>query len=594
MRVYNTFFLILLLSLFTVISCKKFTGSKLVPITDKPFEQEINGEIDPIASPDARKGGVISLWGSGFPRSLNYWLDQNGVSGEIMGLLFEPLAELHVTENKMVGILADSWTISPDKKTFVFKIRPDAAWSDGKPVVAEDFQFFYDVIMNKKYLTTVFRVELARLERPEVIDSKTVKIRAKGKHWSNFDTAAGLIAFPKHLWEKKDFNKVHFQFPVVSGPYRVREVKKNRYVLLQRNGDWWGRAKKYNKNKYNFDYIRFRFISDRDKALESFKKGNLDIYPIYTASIWAKKTNFEEVQKNWVVRQRIFNRQPRGFQGFTINMRRPIFQDIRVRKALCYLLNRKSMNDKFMYNEYFLLNSYYPDLHPDNKNPSAPFYEYNPVKARELLRQAGWNVGAEGILEKNGEQFEIKFLSAAEEKRHLELYLSDLKSVGIKATIDQTSWATASKRLDEHDYDLYWVAWGAGRLRDPEPSWHSATADEKASNNLSGVKDAAVDRLVEQQKTEFSLDRRNDILQKLDTRLNAIIPYVLLWQIDHTRILYWNRFGRPAHVLGKYSNESSVLLYWWFDENRKSALEGAMKNGEAMPAEPDRIEYRGP
>ena len=130
-------------------------------------------------------------------------------------------------------------------------------------------------------------------------------------------------------------------------------------------------------------------MTDRNKALEAFKKGIFDAYPIYTSSIWMKKTQFEQVEKGWVVRQAVYNKQPKGYQGLAVNLRNPKFEDVRVRQALGYLLNREAMNEKFMYNQYFLLNSFYPDLYENNINPAREVTPYNPEKARQLLADAG-------------------------------------------------------------------------------------------------------------------------------------------------------------------------------------------------------------
>ncbi|HSQ41490.1 MAG TPA: extracellular solute-binding protein [Fibrobacteraceae bacterium] len=552
------------------------------------------GEADPIASPQAIPCGTINLWGGAMPKSLNMWEDYNSFSAEIMGLLFEPLVALHSTEDRPVGILADKWETSADGKTYTFHINPAAQWSDGQPITAEDVQFYYDVIMNPKHLTPIFKVGLSRFERPKVIDEHTISISAKEAHWGNFWEASGMVAFPKHIWQGKNFDEVRFEFPVVSGPYRLQQLQKDRFLELSRRDDWWGRIKTYNTGKYNFQTIRYRFMEDRTKALEALKKGDFDAYAIYTASIWAKQTDFEAVQKNWVVRQRVFNQEPIGFQGFAINLRLKKFQDLRVRQALALLLNRQLMNEKYMFNQYFLLNSYVPDLFPGNQNPNAPIYSYQPDSARALLAAAGYHVNPHGMLEKDGQIFTITFLTQSEDQRHLAKYVEDLKAVGIDARIERMAWSSLTKRLDEFDYDMYWAAWGASRLRDPEASWFSATADEKGSNNYPGLKDSLVDSLINAQKTEMDLGKRNEIDRAIDTRLTNQLPYILLWQADNHRLLYWNCFGHPASVLDKFNREDAIITYWWYDPAKSKALEQARQTGSPLPAEPADVHWQEP
>jgi microcin C transport system substrate-binding protein len=552
---------------------------------------EESGEYDPIANPEAVKGGTYTSWGGSFPKSLNMFLDYNSFSVEITGFLFESLVSLHSMKNEPVGILADSWEISKDNKTFTFHIHPEARWSDGKPVTAEDVQFYYDVMMNPKNLTSLFRVGLKRFDRPKIIDDRTIEMSAKEQHWSNFWEVSSFVALPKHIWKGSDFNKQNFDFPVVSGPYKIKEVKKNRYITLERRSDWWGNIRRYNQHKYNFDFIKYKFMEDRNKALEAFKKGEFDAYPIFTSSIWEKKTDFDQVKKGWVVKQRIYNKEPKGFQGITINLRKPIFQDVKVREALCYLYNRELMNEKLMFNAYFLLNTYYPDLYPDNLNPDVHLREYNPEKARALLYEAGWRVGTDGFLYKDNKIFEVSFLEYEVDLRHLNVYLEDLKKVGIKPNVEQLSLSSVMKRVDNHEFDLFNMTWGASRLRDPESSWYSETADQISTNNYSGVKDKEIDALIEEQKTEMSLDKRNEILKKIDKRLNEIIPYVLGWQSDNIKLLYWNRFGTPKFVLDKFNRQDSIPVYWWFDPGKDKLLKSAMKRNASLPLEPDKIVY---
>jgi microcin C transport system substrate-binding protein len=335
-------------------------------------------------------------------------------------------------------------------------------------------------------------------------------------------------------------------------------------------------------------------VEDRDKALELLKAGEIDLLPIYTAQIWIQKTNFPQVQKNWIVRQEIYNKEPIGFQGFALNLRRPLFQDPRVRQALTLLLDRQLMNDKLMFNQYFLQNSYYPDLYPNNVNPAVPALKFDADKARALLAEAGWTPGPNGILQKDGQPFAFTILDFdTTELRHLNIYLQALQSVGISAKIEIISLSSFTKRMDTHDFDVCPLNWGAVRLRDPEAIFSSKTADQTASQNIPGVKDTEIDRLIELQKTEMDSGKRDDILRQIDARLVAIEPYILMWNKDKHDLLYWNKFGTPKDVLDKYDKEDSALVYWWYDPAKEAALSQAEKTNTALPPVPAKVIYSG-
>ena len=259
-----SFFLVCLLA-YNLAACKPSGKSlRLDPIIEQPYSIEGGGNSDPIAASKAsrvQKGGIYTTWGGPYPKSLNYWLDSWHISGEIMGLLFESLISMHSTKKPSGGYTCKVLGNSPlIKKTFTFKLHPKARWSDGQAVRAEDVQFYYDTIMNPKHRTTPVRVLLNRFERPELIDERTVRIKAKKRYWKAFWDAGFFTAFPKHIWQGENFNRINFDFPVVNGPYEIVQIKRNRYALLKRRADWWGRILKYQQNKYNFDYIRYRFM----------------------------------------------------------------------------------------------------------------------------------------------------------------------------------------------------------------------------------------------------------------------------------------------------------------------------------------------
>ncbi len=596
----NLFFLFLLFQILFLSFCKSTQEgrheAKYAPVLEQAYKVETRGEVDPVAIRNSKKGGMITTWGGPYPKSMNYWLDNWSVSGEIMGLLFDSLVTMHSKKNEPIGQLAKSWQEVKvnGKASFIFKIHPEAKWSDGKSVGAQDVQFYFDTIMNPKHRTTPIRVTLSRFERPEIIDEKTVRITVKQNYWKAFWDAGSFTPFPKHIWENKDFNRINYDFPVVNGPYRIHELKRNRYALLKRRGDWWGRVLKYNQDKYNFDYIRYKFLEDRNAVMEAFKKGDFDLYAVYTSSIWIQQTDFESVRKNWVVRQEVYNQEPKSFQGFAINLRRTKFQDVRVRQALCHLLDRKLMNTKLMFDQYFLLNSYFPDLYPQNINPKVKQCEYNPNKARALLDATDWKIGTDGLRRKNGEIFKIIFITAADDLRHMNLYVEELKKAGIDAYIEQHSQATVTEKIDNFKYDLYWINTSGSRLRDPEGLFHSKYINDIGTSNITGLKDYKVDSFLEKLKFEVNIDKRNKILKQLDERLTTLVPYVLLWQADKSRLLYWNKFSTPKSILDKYNRENAAIVYWSYDAEKEKILLEARKSKKEihMPQKLDKVYYK--
>jgi len=543
---------------------------------------------NPLADPGAQVGGEIAVYLGQYPRSLNYYLDGSTQSAQVFGALYESLLDMDPVSAEYRPGLAERWTISADKRTFTFQIDPAARWSDGRAVTAQDVRFTYDTSMDPKHLTGAHKVAMERFEVPVVVDERTIRFRARSVHWQNLGAAGGLSILPRHVLQGRDFNKVNFEFPVVSGPYRLGTLTEGIAITLERRPDWWLRGAQRTRGTGNFETIRFRFYAENENAFEAFKKGLIDLYPVYTARQWVNETSGPRFFNNWIVRQQVFNHNPVGFQGFAMNMRRPPFDDLLVRRAMSLLLDREKLNQTMMYSQYFLHRSYYEDLYSLKTpcpNPLTPFDKH---KARELLEQAGWLVDpATGWRVKDGRRFVFKFLTrSAGTDKFLAVYAEDLKDAGIELVIDQKDWAAWMKDMDGFNFDMTWAAWGAGIFKDPEGMWSSNEADRLGGSNITGFRNPAVDDLIALQKEIFDVHKRNEIVRKIDQIVFNDYPFVLLWNINYTRLLYWNKFGMPATVLSKFGGEESAYWYWWLDPDAVAVLKDARANNLAVPPQP--------
>jgi len=539
---------------------------------------------NPLASALAEPGGTVRIFASQYPKSFNYFLDNNSFSSDLFGMQFETLLSTHPINLSYEPGLAASVTVSDDKKTFTFNMDPKATWSDGVPVTAHDVKWTVDMIKNPAVLTGPHSVPFERIDSPEVVDDQTVRFTATEVHWRNLLSLGSFSIMPKHHFENLDFNKANFDFPVVSGRYKISEVKEGFYVRLQRRDDYWDRDSERAQGVGNFGVMEFRFYGERDTAYEAFKKGEIDLFAVYTAHRWVQQTTGESFDRNWILKQRIFNSVPVGFQGFAMNLRRPLFQDKRVRAALAHLLDRERMNATLMHNQYTLHRSYYEDLYDEGNPCPNELVAFDKDKARDLLAEAGWEANPDtGFLEKDGIVFKVNFLtrSAASDK-FLVIYKEDLKDVGIDLAIERKDWAAWVSDMDEYNYDMTWAAWGAGLWKDPESMWHSKEAARPSGNNITGYSNPAVDALIEKQRDIFDVGERNRIARDIDQLIYADMPYVLLWNSNHTRLLYWNRFGTPDTVLSKFGRESSAYSYWWVDPDAEADLGSARENNESL------------
>ena len=552
---------------------------------------------DPVASPLARRGGTVRLNGAQPPKSFNAYVDNNTYSAMVFDLMYGKLLGMDPQTTELVPALARKWSVSDDGREFVFVLDERARWSDGVLVTAHDVKWTFDAVMDPKSDSGPWKSTLTFFESPDVLDARTVRFRKKGdspRDWRDILNCSTFWILPRHAFAGRDFNKLDFVRAVVGGAYRIERAEPQVETELVRHGRWWCQDLPSWRGLYNFDRILVRYFAENENAFEAFKKRKVDVYPVYTARLYDRETGGTAFRHNWILKRRVRNRAPIGFQGFAMNMRRPPFDDVRVRRAMAALVDRETMNRTMMNNAYFLLNSYYTDLY-DRAHPCPnEQHAYDPAKAARLLAEAGWKKDpADGKLKKDGHPFTFSFLSrSATEDKFLVLFDQELRRQGVSMSIVRKDFASWMRDMDAFSYDMTWAAWGAGLVKYPELAWASAEANRKGSNNVTGFKSAEVDRLIAAEKGFAHASERLAAYRRIDALVAAEVPYVLLWQTDSTRLLHWNKFGMPSTVLSPVEREESVLSYWWYDADRAEELERTMSSGGFLPPVPEEVLVR--
>jgi microcin C transport system substrate-binding protein len=552
-------------------------------------------------SPALSQENIVTMGSQSMPNSLNFFVDFNTLSIQIGSLLYESFCERDAETYDLQGLLAESWTVSDDKLTFTFVLDKDARWTDGTPVTTEDVMFTYETIMDPENLTSIFRIDYENsFDKVYAIDERTVVFKAKNRRWKNFNSAYSFMVLPKHEYEGKDFNRdFGLMLPPGSGPYTIERVEPERFIMLKKREDYWRQDQSEKKGEYNFESIMYKFISEDAIRLEALKKGDLDLLVMYNAKDWIEWTRDNrpaQVEKNWILAKKVFNYQPQGIQGFHMNLRRDIFKDIRVRKALAYLLNVDLINEKIMFNQYIPLYSYFPAFF--NLDDDLPRFPYDPEQARQLLAEAGWNkVDSDGVLlNEKGQRLEIEFLyTHSSLETHISIFKEDCAKVGVRVNLTLISPASYRKKVfQDHDFDFTWVSWSTGGLfPEVESLWKSDRADVPNTNNITGYKNPELDILIETYLEEYDEERRVRLLKQIDLILTNDVPTVLLWGAPYARYLYWNKFAVPPNVLKKYSSdaENSALTTWKLDQGRFEALLESVEKNTTLPDEVIEIFY---
>ena len=539
---------------------------------------------DPVADTRARKGGTIRLNGSQAPKSFNAYVDGNTYTRMTFDLMYENLIGVDSSTLEFSPSLAKRWAVSEDGTEFVFEIDERAHWSDGYPVTAADVKWTFDAVMAPESDTGSWKISLGAFESPEIVGERVVRFRKKGdsvKNWRDIMHCGMFWVLPKHAFENQNFNRLDLLGAPVGCAYQITRVAEQIETEFSRVPQWWRANFPSCRHACNFDRIVMRYYIDNENAFEALKKRAIDVYPVYSARIMAQETRGERFDRNWILKRRVKNHKPAGFQGFAMNMRKKPFSDIRVRKAMAHLLDRRTMNRTMMHDEYFLQNSFSSDIYDASSPCTNKLYEYDVELAKELLAEAGYSGG-----------FEFTFLSrSSSDDKFLALFDHALRQCGVKMNIVRKDFAGWMRDMDGFNYEMTWAAWGASLFKNPEPMWLSSEADRKGSNNITGFRSEAVDREIAAEKTMETVPERMAAYRRIDALIAAECPYALLWNVDTVRLLYWNKFGMPKTVLSRYSDEDAILSYWWYDEDKAAELKEAMENHTCLPDVPVIVDF---
>ena len=564
-------------------------------VKNNPDEGWLTGNPTAAGNPDAVKGGRLRMAMVEFPSTLRtVGKDSNSTFlSAVEGLIFEPLLTLDSNTLETVPVLATHWRISEDKMTFSFRINPEAHWSDGAPVTADDVVATWSLHVDEGILMPYDNLLYGKFEEPVAESPYLFHVTTKEENWRHFlYFGISMRILPAHIIGGMDGGEYleEFQFKMVpgSGPYELLEenIDNGRSIVITRRQEgWWGADLPENLGSYNFDEIEWLVIMDERLTLEKFKKGELDFYLVSRASWWANEFEFDEIDHGIVLKNKVYNEKTQGVAGLAFNMREWPFEDIRVRKAFAHLYDRDKLIEKLFYNQYEKLNSYYAAGAYENFDNIV--YDYDPEKAKQLLAEAGYKTrNSDGWLQdENGRIIELTltFDSPSWERIHTVLQ-EDLKKAGIKLNLKQLTSATQFQNNMDHNFKLTFQSWGGLFWPNPNSSFHSENADVTPSTNITGVKDAYVDSVAAIYDEEYDQKKREELIKLIDYRLSELAPYALAWYGPFHRIVYWNKFGYPEGYLGRMGDFLAIQSLWYVDPEREKAMDEAIADpGKKLP-----------
>jgi microcin C transport system substrate-binding protein len=557
-------------------------------------------------NPNAPKGGTVKYAAIGTYDSFNPFI-LKGVPAADTGLMFDTLMVPADDEPaSSYGLVAQSVEIAPDKKSVIYNLRPEARFWDGTPITADDVVWTFDALKTKG--SPSWALYYADVVKAEALGPHRVEFTFRNSNNRELPTIIGeMPILSKAYWSKHDFGKTTLTPPLSSGPYRIADFQPGRYVVYRRVANYWGRNLPVNVGRYNFDEIRYDYYRDQSVALEAFKAGAYDIRLENVAKNWAIGYDSPALSAGWIKKVEIPNKVPQGMQAFGFNLRRPLFQDRRVREALGYLFDFEWTNKTLFYGAYKRTESYFANSDlassglpgPDELKildnyrgqiPDAVFSKVfkapttngtgdirsNLREALKLLAEAGWTVKDGRMMNAQGQQFRFEFLLERPEFERVVLpFAQNLARIGIVCNVRTVDPAQYENRMNNFDFDMTVVVFPEG----PSPGneqrqyWSSRSADEVGGGNLLGIKSKAVDDLV-------GLVINAPDRQSLVTRVHALDRVLLEgyyvipnWYLGSFRVAYWDKFGRPK------TNPPYALALntWWYDTARADKLAAERK-----------------
>jgi microcin C transport system substrate-binding protein len=554
-------------------------------------------------NPDAPKGGRVRQMAFGTFDSLNpYSIKGHPVSA--VALIYDRLMTSSPNEpSTSYGLVAEWVSYPPDFSSATFQLRPNARFHDGQPITPEDVIFSLDAL---KKASPSYAYYYKNVVKAEKVGDNQVKFTFDVSGNRELPLIVGqLIVLPRHFWEAKgsngeprDFSKSTLEVPLGSGPYRIKEVDAGRTIIFERVKDWWAKDLPVAKGQWNFDEIKFVYFRDVVPAFEAFKAGDLDFWRESSAKNWATGYDFEAIKKGAVVKEKIPVVEVAPMQAFAFNLRRPQFQDPRVRYAFNLAFNFEWINRNLLYDEYQRVNSYFDNSPlkatglPEGREleildevrgavPSEVFTKEwkNPVNvgadedgrknlaaAAKLLAEAGYALKDGVLTNPAGVQLKVEFLNDRPDFERIVLpYMSQLQKLGIKATMRTVDTPQYQGRVDKFDFDVIVRTFRQSESPGNEQRsfWGSAAADKEGSANVIGIKNPAVDTLIE--KVILAKDRAELVAatRALDRVLlwnHYVVPQ---WYAPFERLAMWNYYARPSRLPAR---DPSFLRVWWWDE----------------------------
>jgi len=565
------------------------------------------------ADPRAVRGGVLRQFMASTPPTLRRVGPNanNGFRGELYDNNDFGLLAGHPNTDETIPALATSWAMSADGMTAYFRLDPNAKFTDGQPITADDFLFtFYfhrSPWAKADWYADHYTREWGGITK---YDDHTIAIKAPRKRPYQLELLGGLRPTPRQFF--KDFGPnyekaYNDRFQPTTGPYYVKaeDFVREKSLTLTRVADWWGDRRRYYRHRFNPDAIHYGVIRDLDSAYNSMLAGEIDFMPIMMPRYWYGTNEKKAYQHGYLTKAQFFNDIPRPPYGLYLNMQRPMLSDLNVRIGLQHATDFQRVIDGFYRGDYERLQQFSEGLGKFT-DPSIRVRRYSPELARAAFAKAGFTTAdADGILRNAaGERLSFRLtFDTSDRRKYLATLVESARRCGVELRPETLEHTTMYRKVMEKNHDIVFWAWSvSSRIPALWESHHSENAVEvladgrkvpkRQTNNITGVDDPELSKLIDQFRNATEEDEMVRLSFAMQRRIHDLADFIPGFKVPGYRIAHWNWVKFPEGFDVRAAEDPGQYGLFWLDPAQREADLRDFRAGKTRGAPKTTIEDR--
>lgn len=553
-----------------------------------------NNDAETWSSPDAEKGGTFSTFVLSFPPTLrNVGPDSNSSFRSYINANQMGLVGFHPNTLEIIPELAEKWAYDKDGKTVYYQINPNAKWSDGHAVTADDFLFTLEFMrsphINAPWYNNHYTEQIIDIKKYSDLIISITGAYAKPKDELHY--YYGVAPTPKHFYKEitEDFvKKYNWKIVPNTGPYQISKIKKGKQIDFKRKSDWWAKDSRYNVDRFNVDKVVFKVNRDVNSAYNYFEKGDIDTFSLGQPEFWHNKATGSLYDKGFIEKYLFYNDMPRSSSGIFINQDNEILKDFQVREALAYSMNFKKVINTVLRNDYERLQSFHTGYGEYSITDIAA-RPFDLTKANEILDNSNWDKrDGQGIRMKDGKRLSLNLIYGR--KEHTERWAiikQDALKAGIEINLAFKDSSAHYKAIMQKQHDLTSLGWSTGFRPAYWQHFHSDNAHKPQTNNITNMDNPEMDSLIMKYRSATDTTERIKLSSKLEKMIHESAAFIPDFMVPYTRGAHWRWIKFPdvpgTKTTGNLYSPFGDGGIFWVDNKIKIETKAARKSKTQYP-----------